>query len=109
MQLFSISNGKHKKMEKFEKRTNHIDEKKAIGYNTYIYTVWRYQQIEMKWLKKIIQKLFKKEEIKLIEEHKELSNARKDFRLHLIQTADLERDEGNGYKIIPPMKLKEML
>lgn len=64
----------------------------------------------MKWLKKIIRKLFKKKEIKLIEQPKEYINeCRNNFKLQLKKEADLERNDENGYKIIPDMNLKDMI
>lgn len=64
----------------------------------------------MKWLKKIIRKLFKKNEIKLIEQPKEYINeCRNNFKLQLKKEADLERNDENGYKIIPDMNLKDMI
>ena len=66
----------------------------------------------MEWLIKIIQKLFKKDKIKLIEEPKNIQKTkeqRNDFILDLVQNADSERDDKNGYKIIPNIQLKDML
>ena len=64
----------------------------------------------MKWLKKIIRKLFKKNEIKLIEQPNEYINEfRNNFKLQLKKEADLERNDENGYKIIPDMNLKDMI
>ena len=66
----------------------------------------------MNWLKKIINKFLKKDNIKLIEASSELRktrNSREDFILGLIQNADLERNDGNGYKINSNIKLREMI
>lgn len=66
----------------------------------------------MEWLIKIIQKLFKKDKIKLIEEPKNIQKTkeqRNDFILDLVQNVDSERDDRNGYKIIPNIQLKDML
>jgi len=66
----------------------------------------------MEWLKKIIRKLFKKDTIKLIEEPKntkKLENSRADFVLGLVQNADLERNDGNGYKINSNLRLGDMI
>lgn len=66
----------------------------------------------MGWLKRIIKRLFKKEKIKLIEEPKnikKLGNTRENFVLSLVQNADLERDDGNGYKINSNVRLKDMI
>ena len=66
----------------------------------------------MNWLKRIINKFLKKDNIKLIEEpseSKKFRNSREDFILGLIQNADLERNDGNGYKINSNIKLREMI
>lgn len=66
----------------------------------------------MEWLKKIIRKLLKKDTIKLIEEPKntkKLENSRADFVLGLVQNADLERNDGNGYKINSNFRLGDMI
>lgn len=66
----------------------------------------------MEWLKKIIRKLLKKDTIKLIEEPKntkKLENSRADFVLGLVQNADLERNDGNGYKINSNLRLGDMI
>ena len=63
----------------------------------------------MEWLKKIIQKLLKKNEIKLIEQHKDIEKLKNDFILDLRQYADFECDDRNGYKIIQNIRLKDMI
>lgn len=66
----------------------------------------------MEWLKRIIKKLLKKDTIKLIEEPKnikESENSRENFVLSLVQNADLERNDGNGYKINSNVRLKDMI
>lgn len=66
----------------------------------------------MNWLKKLINKLLKKNNIKLLEppkEQKKIENLREDFRMKLIQNTDLERNDGNGYKISPNIKLRDMI
>ena len=65
----------------------------------------------MKWLLNLIKKIFVKKNIKLIEEAKNIDckNNRDDFRIKIGQTADLGRDDGNGYKIIKKIKLKDMI
>lgn len=66
----------------------------------------------MEWLIKMIQRLFKKNKMKLIEEPKNIQKTkeqRNDFILDLVQNADSERDDRNGYKIIPNIQLKDML
>lgn len=59
-----------------------------------------------------ISKLLKKDTIKLVEEPKnikEVENTREKFVLSLVQNADLERDDGNGYKINSNVRLKDMI
>lgn len=66
----------------------------------------------MDWIKRIINKFLKRDNIKLIEEpreSKEIKNAREDFVLSLVQNADLERNDGNGYKINSNVRLKDMI
>lgn len=66
----------------------------------------------MEWFKKIIEKLLKKDIIKLIEEPKnirKLEDSRNNFLLSLTQTADLERNDGNGYKINSNIRLRDMI
>lgn len=66
----------------------------------------------MEWLKRIIKKLLKKDTIKLIEEPKnikESKNLRANFVLSLVQNADFERNDGNGYKINSNIRLKDMI
>ncbi len=66
----------------------------------------------MEWLRKIIQKLFRKNDVKLIEAPKKINdteNIKKDFLRDLQQQANPECDDGNGYKIIPNLKLKDMI
>lgn len=66
----------------------------------------------IKWIENIIKKIFKKNELKLIEipnNADALKDTRKDFILNLRKSADLERDDGNGYKIVKTMKLEDMV
>lgn len=66
----------------------------------------------MEWLRKIIQKLFRKNDVKLIETPKKINtteNIKKDFLRDLRQQANSECDDGNGYKIAPILKLKDMI
>lgn len=66
----------------------------------------------MDWLKRIINKFKKKDNIKLIEaprESKKIRNSREDFILGLIQNANLERNDGNGYKINSNVRLRDMI
>ncbi len=66
----------------------------------------------MEWLKKLIRKLLKKDEIKLIEMPKEKETIKavgNNFKLKLKQSADPERDDRNGYKIIKNIRLRDMI
>ena len=66
----------------------------------------------MNWIKRILNKFLKKDNIKLIEEprkSKEIKNSREDFVLSLVQNADVERNDGNGYKINSNVSLKDMI
>ena len=51
--------------------------------------------------------------VKLIEEPKNIESKnqenKNDFVVKIKQTADLERNDGNGYKIIKRIKLKDMV
>ena len=67
------------------------------------------KQVCMEWLKRIIRRLLKKDTIKLIEEPKKIKNSRADFVLGLVQNADLERNNGNGYKINSNIRLGDMI
>ena len=67
----------------------------------------------MEWLSNLIKKIFSKRKTKLIEAPKTTINNedkdRNDFEIMLKQTADLEIDDRNGYKIIKNLSLKDMV
>ena len=66
----------------------------------------------MKWIKRIIEKLFRKNKVILIEAPKQIDNTeelKNNFKVMIKQTADLERDDGNGYKIAPKIRLEDMV
>ena len=66
----------------------------------------------MKWLKRLLEKIFKNRKIKYIEfprEENKTEETKSDFRIMLKQTADLEQNDGNGYKIMPKLNLKDMV
>lgn len=63
----------------------------------------------MNWLRKIIDKIFNKNKVKLLEEPKKIEDKPNTFILELRQTANLEVDDGNGYGIIKRKSLKEMV
>lgn len=68
----------------------------------------------MDWLKKIMKKLFKKDIIKTIdvsnnkiEKSNNIDSANNDFNVELWKSANIEANDGNGYKIKPSIKLKD--
>lgn len=67
----------------------------------------------MEWLINLIKKIFRKRKIKLIEEPKTTidkdEKSINDFMIMIKQTADLECDDKNGYKIIKNLRLKDMV
>lgn len=66
----------------------------------------------MEWFKRLIRKLLKKDTMKLIEAPKninKLEDLHSKFVLELVQNADLERNDGNGYKIDSNIRLKDMI
>lgn len=64
----------------------------------------------MEWIINLIKKIFKKNKIKLIEAPKEeIKKEKADFLLEIKRTADLERNDQNGYKIIKKYSLKDMV
>jgi hypothetical protein len=66
----------------------------------------------MELLKKVFKKIFKISEIKVIESPKiinDLQYTKNDFMIDLKQQSNLEYDNRNGYKIIPNLKLKDMV
>lgn len=66
----------------------------------------------MKWLKNLINKIFNRKDIKLIESNSKL-NERQDekdkFLIGLKKEADVERDDRNGYNISKELNLKDMI
>ena len=66
----------------------------------------------MEWLKQIFKRIFCKNKIKLLEEPKvitELQNKKNDFFIELRRQAEVEADDGNGYKIIKNINLWDMV
>ena len=66
----------------------------------------------MEWFKRLIELLFNKNKTKLIEAPQTINvrtNGKDTFIMNLRQQADLECDDGNGYKIIPHIRLKDMV
>lgn len=66
----------------------------------------------MEWLKKIIRKIFKKDNAKLLESPKSINYAeekRNEFVINLKKQVEVEKDDGNGYKIIQNISLENMV
>jgi len=66
----------------------------------------------MNWIKELIKRLFSKNKIKLLEQPKMVKNTwdiRNDFIIDLKKSAEIEQDDGNGYKIIQNIRLKDMV
>lgn len=66
----------------------------------------------MKWLKKILDIILRNNKIKYLEEAKPVKQTeeiKNDFKIIMKQTANLECNEGNGYKIAPILELKDMV
>jgi len=68
--------------------------------------------IQMNWIKELIEKLFFRNKIKMLEAPKivdNIENNRNEFIMDLKRQADVEQDDGNGYKIIPNLRLEDMV
>lgn len=66
----------------------------------------------MTWFKKILEKIFIKKRTKLLMEAEVSTNFednKNDFLFNLKKEADVEQDDGNGYKIIRYIRLKDMV
>lgn len=66
----------------------------------------------MNWIKELIEKLFFRNKIKMLEAPKmvdNIENNRTEFIMDLKRQADIEQDDGNGYKIIPNLRLEDMV
>ena len=66
----------------------------------------------MTWIKELIEKLFFRNKIKMLEAPKivdNIENNRNEFIMDLKRQADVEQDDGNGYKIIPNLRLEDMV
>ena len=64
----------------------------------------------MNWLKALIRRLLKKNNIKLLDFSKDLEKDNKaEFKIMLKQRANIEADDGNGYRIKPNIKLKDRI
>lgn len=63
----------------------------------------------MFWLVRIIKKIFKKNIPLLTDNSNALIEKDNSFKIGLKQLADLEMNEGNGYKIIKNLRFKDMI
>lgn len=66
----------------------------------------------MNWIKKLIERLFFKNKIKMIEAPKifnNIQNNRNEFIFSIKRQADIEQDDGNGYRIIQNLRLEDMV
>lgn len=66
----------------------------------------------MNWLKELIERLFFRNKTKLLEAPKivqNVENNRNNFIIDLKRQADVEQDDGNGYKIIQNIRLEDMV
>lgn len=64
----------------------------------------------MNWLKALVRSLFIKKNIKQLDLPKDFEkNDKNDFKIMLKQQANLEADDGNGYKIKTNIKLKDRI
>lgn len=63
----------------------------------------------MFWLNKIIKRIFRKNIPLLIEESENIIEKDNSFKIALKKQADLEINEGNGYKIFRNIRFKDMI
>lgn len=66
----------------------------------------------MNWIKELIDKLFFRNKIKMIEAPKifnNIQNNRNEFIVSIKRQADIEQDDGNGYRIIQNLRLEDMV
>lgn len=66
----------------------------------------------MNWIKELIERLFFRNKIKMIEAPKNVENidySRNDFIMNLKRQVEVEQDDGNGYKIITNLRLEDMV
>lgn len=66
----------------------------------------------MNWIKELIERLFFRNKIKMIEAPKmfnDIKDNRNEFIVALKRQADVEQDDRNGYKIIPNLRLEDMV
>lgn len=66
----------------------------------------------MNWIRELIEKLFFRNKIKMLQEPKIFDNIEQDrneFVMELKRQADTEQDDGNGYKIISNLRLEDMV
>ena len=63
----------------------------------------------MFWFIRIIKKIFGKNMPLLIEESNDIIEKNNSFKIALKKQADLEINEGNGYKILKNIRFKDMI
>jgi len=66
----------------------------------------------MKWLRQLIEKIFCRNKIKLLSEPKQSINTKNvvnEFFIDIKRKAEVEQDDGNGYKIIQNIRLEDMV
>lgn len=66
----------------------------------------------MNWIKDLIERLFLKNKIKMIEAPKiynNIENNRNDFIVSIKRQVNIEQDDRNGYKIISNLRLEDMV
>lgn len=63
----------------------------------------------MFWFIRIIKKIFGKNMPLLIEESHDIIEKNNSFKIALKKQADLEINEGNGYKILKNIRFKDMI
>lgn len=66
----------------------------------------------MEWIKRIIRKIFKINNTKLLEQPKIINHTeekRNEFIINLKRQVEIEQDDGNGYKIIQNIRLENMV
>lgn len=66
----------------------------------------------MEWIKRIIRKIFKINNTKLLEQPKIINHAkekRNEFIVNFKRQVEIEQDDGNGYKIIQNIRLENMV
>lgn len=66
----------------------------------------------IRWFKRIINNLFFRNKVKMLKAPKvfnAIQDDRNDFIVSLKKQADIEQDDGNGYRIIKNLRLEDMV